>query len=549
MVEIERKLYDARRGSKQNSTFHQNWINRFMDSGSEIEHEAFLVLWLSRHVLPKSFYMVGKHVHGIAIHIARGTRIALAPAVLSRIYRDLRLLKEATGSNREHDLVVLDLWAPMHLFQIWAYERFPTLCPNHNVLELGKPRMARWNEVKKLSIENLRSVLDSAGESFLWRPYAISNQSWLFHKFYKKSEEWVLVHPRMDEELESFARFLRASELVGLDSIEQYLPHRVAMQFGMDQDLPGHVARYNRTLDMAWKNYSRPIGDVKLYIPSRLFESDVTTRYLEWWKQMDFVQKHAAKGVEEGKRIFMIWGRCSRRSSGSSKRKKLVSLKDLEKYAPHSHSPSELLPSKLSLKDFSIPPKSAECVGKDGEKIGEIAGEEVTSHGKSFPCTQPQTSLSLTADNGTDKERKSGIKPRGKAQCDEVSMEELHRSNENAVTEGRARNQADNEVSTKNNEERISATQIPGPADNETDKARKSEIKPRGKARCDEVPMGTLQQSNENAVTDGGARNQADNLVRTIKISSTQMSPEARVAKLEEVFARLKAKKLGLESV
>jgi hypothetical protein len=31
---------------------------------------------------------------------------------------------------------------------------------------------------------------------------------------------------------------LRVSELVGFDAIEQYLPHRVAMQFGMDHDVP-----------------------------------------------------------------------------------------------------------------------------------------------------------------------------------------------------------------------------------------------------------------------------------------------------------------------
>lgn len=462
MIDIERKLTDARNQGKPNRTVHQEWLNRFMDSGSEIEHEAFLVLWLSRHVLPRSFYMVGKHVHSIAIHIARGTRIALGPAVLSQIYRNLTLLKEAMGRTREHDVVELDLWAPMQLFQGWAYERFPILCPKHNALELGEPRMARWDKVKKLSVEDLGSVLDSAGESFIWRPYAISEKSWLFHKFYRKSEEWVLVHPGMDEELESFARFLRAGELVGLDYMEQYLPHRVAMQFGLDQDLPGHVAMFNGTPEMAWENYSRPIGDVKLYIPSRLFESDVTTRYLEWWKQMNFVQKDAATGVVERKRTFMRWGKCSRRSSHCSRRKEVV-------------------------KDFSNPPKAADCVGKDRRTPGEIAGDKLTGDGKSFPCTKPQTPLSLTAYTGTDDEEKeSQIKPRGSTRCDEVPTGELHRSNEKAATESGARNQVDNRASAKNNEEQISVSQVPG--------------------------------------------------------------LEARVSKLEAVFARLKEKRFGLKS-
>ncbi|KAH7834410.1 hypothetical protein Vadar_015680 [Vaccinium darrowii] len=42
----------------------------------------------------------------------------------------------------------------------------------------------------------------------------------------------------IDVLVESFARCLRVSELVGLDCMEQYLPHRVSMQFGMDQDVP-----------------------------------------------------------------------------------------------------------------------------------------------------------------------------------------------------------------------------------------------------------------------------------------------------------------------
>ncbi|KAG5546525.1 hypothetical protein RHGRI_018642 [Rhododendron griersonianum] len=89
----------------------------------------------------------------------------------------------------------------------------------------------------------------------------------------------------MDEDFESFARFLRPCELVnlrifelvGFDSLERYLPHRVAMQFGMDQDLPGLVPRFNDIPEVAWENYNRPIKDGRLYVPSRLYKSDVTT--------------------------------------------------------------------------------------------------------------------------------------------------------------------------------------------------------------------------------------------------------------------------------
>lgn len=52
------------------------------------------------------------------------------------------------------------------------------------------------------------------------------------------------------------------------------------MQFGFDQDVPACV-------NHAWRNYDRPIKDANLYIPSRLFESDISTRYLEWWKDQN----------------------------------------------------------------------------------------------------------------------------------------------------------------------------------------------------------------------------------------------------------------------
>ncbi|MCD9643425.1 hypothetical protein HAX54_030891 [Datura stramonium] len=63
-------------------------------------------------------------------------------------------------------------------------------------------------------------------------------------------------------------------------SFELYNPHRVSVQFVFDQDVPGCV-------NHAWRNSDRPIKDANLYIPSRLFESDVGRRYLEWWKNQN----------------------------------------------------------------------------------------------------------------------------------------------------------------------------------------------------------------------------------------------------------------------
>ncbi|KAH0914916.1 hypothetical protein HID58_029362 [Brassica napus] len=59
-----------------------SWISSFEDD--QMEHEAFLAFWLSNFVFPeKQGCSVSKHVFSVAVRLARGERIALAPAVLA----------------------------------------------------------------------------------------------------------------------------------------------------------------------------------------------------------------------------------------------------------------------------------------------------------------------------------------------------------------------------------------------------------------------------------------------------------------------------------
>ncbi|KAI8537463.1 hypothetical protein RHMOL_Rhmol09G0025200 [Rhododendron molle] len=208
------------------------WMKKFMKSGCRIEHEAFLSLWLSKFVFPS-----------------------------------------AAGNNTVGN-------------KVWIWERFPALGPNPNPLENGEPRLARWHMVKKPNIENVDFAVATSGKCFLWRVMTGTNQ--LIHNLYGETEKWLSVSSRLDEVLESFGRCVRVSELVGLDCIEEYFPHRVAMQFGMDQDIPRKVVFCPKgNPEIAWQHYARPISDAKLYIPSRCFKSHVTTRYFEWWKKSD----------------------------------------------------------------------------------------------------------------------------------------------------------------------------------------------------------------------------------------------------------------------
>nr|AFK46539.1 unknown [Lotus japonicus] len=129
-------------------------------------------------------------------------------------------------------------------------ERFPALQRYpQTVEEQVLRRWAKCDGVKMVKDKNLKSVLDSAGDCnrFLWRPY--NNSPSL--KLYNEKEMWECDNPNLDYELESFDRCLRACKLVGMGCVEQYLPHRVALQFGLDQDIPGMVLDCNND---PWKS-------------------------------------------------------------------------------------------------------------------------------------------------------------------------------------------------------------------------------------------------------------------------------------------------------
>ncbi|KAK3199212.1 hypothetical protein Dsin_022627 [Dipteronia sinensis] len=126
------------------------------------------------------------------------------------------------------------------------------------------------------------------------------------------------VNAHLPEEFGSFALCLRTSQLVGLDCVEHYLPHRVAMQFGMDQDLPACVARANDTPDhVAWTLYCKPITCAKLYIPPRLYEAGMTARYSNWWKESILRLKVESEAVRPIKRAFSRRNSTPRRSKAA----------------------------------------------------------------------------------------------------------------------------------------------------------------------------------------------------------------------------------------
>ncbi|XP_050369007.1 serine/threonine-protein phosphatase 7 long form homolog [Argentina anserina] len=203
-VKLEKErmgLYDYSAGCR--TVIIKAWLEKFMKSGTELEHEAFLVFWLSRYVLHNtSNNSVNKAGLSIAIRLARGIRVALAPAVLAHIYKDLSVLKMTiaalSGLKDRNEVVKFTVMSPFHLVQVWAWERFVELRPVSNVVSCAEPRSARWDRVECLNVGNVRNVLAKADFEM---------------------EKWVLVGPDLDDghRLMSFAMFLSVAKLVGFD--------------------------------------------------------------------------------------------------------------------------------------------------------------------------------------------------------------------------------------------------------------------------------------------------------------------------------------------
>ncbi|XP_062190501.1 uncharacterized protein LOC133893490 isoform X2 [Phragmites australis] len=267
---------------------HSAWVKHFLtdhNNDAVLEHAAFLALWLTRFVLPgHPESTMRQSVFPIAVRLARGDRVALAPAVLASLYRDLRDIKAflvaagaAAASGNADMLCSLSLYAPLYILQLWMWERFPSLSParNNPAVSNGEPMAARWHDLSsKVNPTLIREAL-SSGDNFVWQPYATSVM---------KHTGWVRSSDLAgNDELRSLAHCLRPCELVGMDCIEHYLPHRVARQFGLDQDVPGDVRRANQDWAVAWQTYELDGKNVAFFIPQS--EPGITARYAQWWRQ------------------------------------------------------------------------------------------------------------------------------------------------------------------------------------------------------------------------------------------------------------------------
>ncbi|CAO2833527.1 unnamed protein product [Amaranthus hypochondriacus] len=270
----------------RNEVTHLAWLDHFMDEEEEgeienkegeFEHVAFLSLWLSRFVFPDlNEGIIDDFVFPVATHLSKGIPFEIAQSVLANLYHELTLLTQnviAPPLDSKHYTCGL-----FKIVQLWVCERFPEFGAKlAKTLEIGDPRVVKWENVNfEYSLSLVRSRL-KVGENFQWRPYASNLKKWeqIQWPFYDELDQIVSDYADLDDPLLSFRRFLYTCELNGheMKYKEMYQPHRVAMQFGYDQDLPGQFIVPAFDCDK-----------VGFYIPSRSFCSGISVSYYNWWK-------------------------------------------------------------------------------------------------------------------------------------------------------------------------------------------------------------------------------------------------------------------------
>lgn len=285
--EMEKKRVEMCRNTKAKKACHWNWLRHFIEQKEcNHEHVTFLSLWLSRFVFPSlPEESIGKHVFPIATHLSQGTRVALAPAVLAGLYKDLTFLKQQTLCCIEE----ISVAGPFQLLQLWALERFQNILQAPpNALKPGEPRAARWHKVSsRINLPLMRSVVQLAG-NFQWRPYAAALSNWCHSSYYKEEKICFVDSTNFSyENLQSYVKCLRALELVGVGGgKEKYLPHRVAIQFGMDQDLP---------CEFSCSDFTSGTSNVSFFILPWSFEPSVTKMYFCWWRKSKLTRADAIK--------------------------------------------------------------------------------------------------------------------------------------------------------------------------------------------------------------------------------------------------------------
>ncbi|XP_028083050.1 uncharacterized protein LOC114284348 isoform X3 [Camellia sinensis] len=222
-------------------TAYDKFIDLSIDPNgvTEDEHVRFLVMWLNKFLFCNASHKITKDYTELAIALAAGRKLALAPLVLFHLYRVL-----AEFLNRKF----LNTDGPFWLLHLWLQAYFP---------EIG-PIIVPWNDAPTYGfIYALSTPRPKTFEECFTFFYSecVSRTPIQYTPFSSRTRgpDWFLARPGLappeawEEHTELWASYLIAREytstwllIIHLPKcgVEYYAPNQLARQFGLTQFIP-----------------------------------------------------------------------------------------------------------------------------------------------------------------------------------------------------------------------------------------------------------------------------------------------------------------------
>ncbi|CAL8169050.1 unnamed protein product [Prunus armeniaca] len=313
--EDELKLTALRKGaptSPSTSLRFSNWIQFFRDGNRDelCRLAAFVSLWLGRFLFCDfSQDCLHERVFPLALAIARGSMIPLAPMFLGHLYRLLDhiqfLEKGAAGT------MAVETFANSSFLQIFLWEHFkgievsPLPYPKARSLVASDegsyvpnslPLICGWSRRMQGKGQNFLELLDDV-EKFIFRPYCVSSKGFSSIPLYAGSDVLIEALAISAQGCQLRRKALLSAACLPLPTLGDdhsevsvhYSPYRVRQQLGFDQGVPSCPSHGDSlTLHkLFWTGDSMP-GDgrpLALALANRQRVGGLSKAYQSYWNR------------------------------------------------------------------------------------------------------------------------------------------------------------------------------------------------------------------------------------------------------------------------
>ncbi|XP_050890475.1 uncharacterized protein LOC127095892 [Lathyrus oleraceus] len=291
------------------SLFMSHYHDKDTIEVSDVEHIAFLTLWLSKNVFCSRSLQVAKRFITMANQLHAGTKLCLSEMILANLYESLsesvNLLKTIKDQGK------INLSGPFWILQLWLNATFEASLPVEQEVdeEQVKDRSVEWPRLVQLTPTDegisLRQAFKSYVMMFAKRYHFTSTMAPFASR--KIGPEWFTqqlpLEMQKDENIfldvwESFLTprllFSHRNAIKTQIALIVYQPNLVARQFGLIQIKPrpifpkkGSIIFYNSLHnEEESKELSKKLTDDSLDIRPVIFRPSFlcTPEFDEWWK-------------------------------------------------------------------------------------------------------------------------------------------------------------------------------------------------------------------------------------------------------------------------